>query len=601
MEALQDLQKTIELNDNRAVYRSRLLLDEDLAAKSASLGRIYRDLGFEEMALRQGWQSLNTDPTNYSAHRLLADVYSSRPRHEVARVSELLQSQLLQPLNITPVQTQLFESNLKILEGTGPASASFNELNPLFTRNRYALQVDGVAGSNSSRGDEISLSGLYDFFSFNISKFHNETDGFRENNDINQDIYNAYLQAEINKTLNVQAEYRRRHMKQGDLSLNFDLEQFDPLFRQEESSDIFRLGMHLTHSIRSHFLASYIQKDVSRDTLDSFSGPDDYNDEEEGYVIEAQHLFVTPDFSVISGISRFDTEIFLDRWRVVEANSDNYYGYSQINFPDNFRWTIGISYNTLDDDFLGDIDEYNPKLGLTWNPLPETVLRLAYFKVLRRNLIADQTLEPTQVAGFSQFFDDINGTVSNKFGVAIDLTINRSLSLGLEYTNRKLRFPIALLSGVVKEDWEEHQYRAYLYYTLLDTFAFKTEYIFEEFDRDIIVSFLRTPTEMDTQTVPVSISYFNPSGFFARISNTFVKQDITSVSGATNSDEFSVVDLSIGYRLPKRFGVIKVMMMNAFDSDFNFQNIAGIRTAATKLEPLYYRERSFWLKCSLSF
>ena len=36
VEALQDMQKAIELNDNRAVYRSRLLLDSDLAARSAS-------------------------------------------------------------------------------------------------------------------------------------------------------------------------------------------------------------------------------------------------------------------------------------------------------------------------------------------------------------------------------------------------------------------------------------------------------------------------------------------------------------------------------------------------------------------------------------
>jgi tetratricopeptide (TPR) repeat protein len=37
VEALYDLQKSIELNDHRAVYRSKLLLDSDLAARSASL------------------------------------------------------------------------------------------------------------------------------------------------------------------------------------------------------------------------------------------------------------------------------------------------------------------------------------------------------------------------------------------------------------------------------------------------------------------------------------------------------------------------------------------------------------------------------------
>jgi tetratricopeptide (TPR) repeat protein len=69
IEALQDLQKSIERNDNRAVYRSRLLVDEDLAARSARLGRIYRDLGFEQLALVEGWKSLIIDPANYSAHR----------------------------------------------------------------------------------------------------------------------------------------------------------------------------------------------------------------------------------------------------------------------------------------------------------------------------------------------------------------------------------------------------------------------------------------------------------------------------------------------------------------------------------------------------
>jgi Tfp pilus assembly protein PilF len=39
-EALQNLQKSIELNDNRAIYRSRLLLDQDRAARGTSLARI---------------------------------------------------------------------------------------------------------------------------------------------------------------------------------------------------------------------------------------------------------------------------------------------------------------------------------------------------------------------------------------------------------------------------------------------------------------------------------------------------------------------------------------------------------------------------------
>ena len=48
----RDIQKSIELNDNRAVYRSRLLLDPDRAAR-ASLALIYDDLGFLSRASRK--------------------------------------------------------------------------------------------------------------------------------------------------------------------------------------------------------------------------------------------------------------------------------------------------------------------------------------------------------------------------------------------------------------------------------------------------------------------------------------------------------------------------------------------------------------------
>ena len=185
------MQKAIELNDNRAVYRSRLLLDEDLAARSASLGCIYNDLSFQEQALRQGWKSLEADPANYSAHRLLADMYASRPRHEIARVSELLQSQLLQPLNVTPVQPQLAESNLLILEGAGPGSLGFNEFNPLFMRDRDTVQASAVLGENKTVGGDATVAGFHQWFSYSVGAFRYETDGFRENNDLTQDIYNV--------------------------------------------------------------------------------------------------------------------------------------------------------------------------------------------------------------------------------------------------------------------------------------------------------------------------------------------------------------------------------------------------------------------------
>ena len=185
VEALQDMQKAIELNDNREVYRSRLLLDSDLAARSAAQARIYSDLGFQQLALVEGWKSVNTDPTNFSAHRFLADSYSVLPRHEIARVSELLQSQLLQPLNMTPIQPHLAESNLLLISAGGPAALSFNEFNPLFNRNGINFQTTALAGENNTYAGEGVLSGIYQKAAFSLGGFHFQTDGWRKNADQN--------------------------------------------------------------------------------------------------------------------------------------------------------------------------------------------------------------------------------------------------------------------------------------------------------------------------------------------------------------------------------------------------------------------------------
>ena len=64
VEAVRDLEKAIELNDNRAVYHLRLLLDDDMAARGARLGYLYRSLGLERPALLEGWQSwISIKPT----------------------------------------------------------------------------------------------------------------------------------------------------------------------------------------------------------------------------------------------------------------------------------------------------------------------------------------------------------------------------------------------------------------------------------------------------------------------------------------------------------------------------------------------------------
>jgi tetratricopeptide (TPR) repeat protein len=278
VEALGQVQKAIELNDNRAVYRSRQTLDSDLAARSSAMGRIYNDLGFGQRAALEGWRSVNHEPTDYSAHRFLADSYQSLRGYEAARTSELLQSQLLQPLNVTPVQPSLGEQNLLILNNSGPSQASFNEFNPLFWRNRFALQASGLAGNFNTLGDELAQSGVLGKFSYSVGQLYYQTDGFRENNDLKQEIYHAFVQTEVTPDFSVQGEYRRRELTHGFLGLNAfgiypDLRssrgnewiEYNPTLRRHQVADRYRLGFNYRIGDDAAVVGSGIIRDQSED------------------------------------------------------------------------------------------------------------------------------------------------------------------------------------------------------------------------------------------------------------------------------------------------------------------------------------------------
>jgi tetratricopeptide (TPR) repeat protein len=594
VEALRDMQQAIELNHNRAVYRSRLLLDSDLAARSASLGRIYSDLGFQQLALVEGWKSVNTDPSNFSAHRFLADSYSVLPRHEIARVSELLQSQLLQPISITPVQPQLAESNLLILSGAGPAEPSLNEFNPLFVRDRFALLASGVAGNDETIGDELVQSTVWGKASYSLGQFHYETNGFRENNDLRQDIYNAFVQFSLSPKTSVQAEFRFTDTKQGDREVRFNPDDFLPNLRQQRETESGRLGFHHSFSPRSDVIASFIYRSAKEDTqLRNPIVDVDSTLEENGFIVEVQHLFRSEPLSVISGIGHVSIDVKDVETVTVppdppssavnkkNTHHTNFYLYSQINYLKNVTATVGGSADFFKGAFV-DRDQFNPKFGMTWNPLPNTTLRAAVFRVLKRRLISDQTIEPTQVAGFNQFFDDFEGTSSWRYGLGIDQKFAPNFYAGAELSKRDLDVPFvstSLTGEVRRVDWKEYLARAYLYWTPHPLLAVNLEYLFERFDRDPFAGGGTGVVEVETHRLPLGISFFHTSGFSARLKATFVDQEgkftprvFEPGVSAPGADQFWVVDAGVGYRLPKRRGLITLEARNLFDEKFKFQD-----------------------------
>jgi outer membrane receptor protein involved in Fe transport len=51
------------------------------------------------------------------------------------------------------------------------------------------------------------------------------------------------------------------------------------------------------------------------------------------------------------------------------------------------------------------------------------------------------------------------------------------------------------------------------------------------------------------------------------------------------SDQFFLVDVGLGYRLPKRYGIFRLGIANLFDRKFDYLGLYPIRTSDIKTPP----------------
>jgi Tfp pilus assembly protein PilF len=610
--ALEAANQSLALNDNRAVYRSRLLLDKDRASRGTTLARINRDLGFEQLGVNQSARSLGIDPSNAGAHRFLSDTYQTQPRREVARVSELLQAQLLQDINVNPVQPSVGETSLNITTVGGPAAIGFNEFNPLFQRDAVNFNVTGFGGTDDTYGGEAVLSGVNDQLSWSLGGASYDTDGIRDNMDLEHRLGNVYLQYAITDSVNAQFEFRHRESEYGDLDLNGALDNFLPNERNDFEEDSFRLGLRISPAVDHQILVSVIYTERDLGTFDSqfFEIPDvfaitaevDGQSRVEAWQPEVQYLYQHENFNVIAGAAyskadqedvlnfTFTTEILgfpfpippiVDEFEDIfnpDPEDLRVYGYVNFHLPANITWTLGLSVQDYEEEQY-DRNRTNPKVGVQWDVTDQLLLRAAYFETLKPTLASNRTLEPTQVAGFNQLYDDADATKSSTYGVALDFNATDMVAAGAEFTSRDIVHPGFLDAAVVFEDRDEENLSAYIYLTPGDHWAARLSANYNTFENDE-ASVLSIPAELETLSVPLAINWFHPSGVFAGITATYVDQEVERIEfgeEVETGDDFVVVDLSVGYRFPKRRGIVSLSIKNLFDEDFDYQD-DGFRT-----------------------
>ena len=630
VEALEDIQDSIDRNDDRAAFRSRFLLDQDASVRSTGLAQVFDRLGFSELARIEASKAINQNYSNYSAHYLLADAYDGRELLDDASVFEDLIANLMVPVNYNSIVSN---------DANNPAG--LNEYSALFDRpvTRYkflgnyesaAERFDGGPSAAGSTGD-LAWSFRYNF------TFDN---GFDD------------LQINRLHTLGHSGRYQltpstRVIWEAGAGWLRDDQDDPDDLeIEQTTDSYIARAGVNqrlgdsggqLIATIGTSNGDNELVNDVSRffDAVNEFEeefgdetnvdpgadfedlieverqiGQGEFNET----VGEVQHIWDSNAVSFVTGsnytnlhgnISQtftFSDGTSFEESRVsTDRNLWSAYLYSTIHAA---RWldiNAGAAYNSFEfftednditlTDAVETVDKLNPKFG-AMAYLGDLTLRAAYFKQLTRAFQGGTFLiEPTLIGGFNQVYDDFPGSSFDFFGAGADYRLSKKTFTGLEYNYRDISSEITQPEsdldpegdfGLESEvdEFNEHRGRWYLYQVLGKRISASLDYSFTELERSI------SKNSTTTNVAGLGVNYFDTSGFFAFVSGAYryQRQEFGGVLRFSDHEEFWLLDAVLGYQLPKRHGAIALAFRNLLDERFEtYRSIRGESELAQRL------------------
>lgn len=465
-EAIDDLERSQDLNDHRSVFRSRLLLDQDRAVRSANLAAVYRDAGLLDASVREAARAANADYANWSAHLFLANAYHElrdprqiNLRYETPWLSELLLANLLAPVGASTLSQYVSQQEYsKLLERDGPGISSITE---------YQSSGDWLqAGSHY---------GTFGNFSYAIDVAYRTERGLRPNADVFQLTTWATFKYQLTPRDTLLLFGNSYDAEFGDVAqyynhygrlTNAPAPSRTQRVKERQEPNLF-LGYHheWVPGVHTLLLVGRLDDTLLRDDAnapirvfsrgaggrvtrvnDYYQDPDrrvlrrpidlDFRTELEAWTLDAQQIFRQGDHTVIVGgrvqtgesdtsarlarEANSDFPIFLQNFDVAQSATTDLarhagYGYYSWQALEALQLTAGVGYEHLHFPRNIDIapitraeenkDQVSPKAGLLWTPWQDGAFRAAYTRSLG-GVFYDTSvrLEPAQVAGINQAF-----------------------------------------------------------------------------------------------------------------------------------------------------------------------------------------------------
>ena len=445
-EAVRDLEASQDRNDNRQLYRSKLLLDEDRAVRSANLAAIYTDDGMTDVGVREARKAVDADYANFSSHLFLAGSYDAMRdpklynlRYETPAKAEWLLANLLAPVGASTLSRNL----------------SLQDYSRLFECDRLGFDSSTEYFSNGEWVQSASQYGHYGKLAYSLDGFYHRDPGQRPNNDLEQFQLAAQVKVQLTRDDSVFLGVEEFTQRTGDIIQYYSQTNFNPTLRVKERQEpnLF-LGYHHEWNPGSHTLFLFTRLD---DTLEqstrgierpfvkfgngsanpptsilSRSFDFDYERDYSAYSTELQQIWQTHAHAVIAG-GRYQfgwadttsplTLVFPYPKHMAAASDTSMdrlslYSYYQWQIWEPLRLTAGVSYDRLHyprnvdtppvSNLENTAEKVSPKVGLIYAPWKNGTFRGMFTRSLGGFLHENSfQLEPTQMAGFNQSFRSI--------------------------------------------------------------------------------------------------------------------------------------------------------------------------------------------------
>jgi tetratricopeptide (TPR) repeat protein len=581
-QAIRELHRSMDLNDRRAVYRSRLLLDRDLSVKNVSLGRAYEALGLAAWARDKALWSLKNDPGNSGAHQFFGSIISDLGESGQTAASELLKKRLLMPVN---------ENSF----------SSFSDYTTFFDRPGFKGSAVASIGTRRDQDHLLVLSGGAGPAAFRQYLNYSDTRGPHPVNDESRAFTTlTIVKGQLSADQSLMASLAHNRLVEGDTSVDSDAWAMnDPDYRYRLRGTQWELGYHRHLGPRSDLLLYGMGQVVRHRVSDrgaTEQGPYFYQSDFRlpGATAQALHQWGWKNHHLFYGGEIFEGQAAVDsslllpvlkgeqsyrktvRRRFVTAFAEDSWRVLPTLFVEGALHFERAGYG--DPGYSSRekrVSLWSPRAGLIWKPAPSITLRAAGGRFLQATHF-DPRLSMGEIGGFTLGENASFATLNTESHLAWEQELGRRFFFSATAFHRERRtfcaegrpplygftWRSSLLSGLGLA----------LNHLLGERTGLSFEYKFltvrdREYRNVLQEIFIPHRTRRDHEA-RLRLAWVHPSGWKANAEEAFVIQRLDSGYGEPSPSAFWVTNVALAWELPGKRGEVSLGAENLFDRRF---------------------------------